>query len=663
MFYQKYHVLFISTAGAVILGLYKMKNKFSASAFTAATTILTTPFILLSTALLSTQITFADSVKIGDTGGLEISITANRRAQATNEALSAVTIITKQDIKNYQATRLEDVLRLVPGISIKNDGGAGKLTSVFMRGTNSSHVLVLIDGIKVGSATAGTTAFEHLPISQIERIEIVRGPRSSLYGAEAIGGVIHIITQKGSGKTKPELTLAYGTNNTQNITAGLSGGNQSNWFRFNVGKEKTDGINTQDSYTAFPPPNFTAAQVKESDKDGYDRNSFSFNVGHIFKNGTTVEMSALDSTGSTEFDGGFQNESDFHERAVSAKVSSRINNKLKLRANIGSSLDDLDSLKDGTLASTFNTKRNTVSLLADITLNTNNNLTIGTDLQKDKVSGTTAYTVDSRKNTAGFISYQGLVANHTVEASVRNDDNEQFGSHTTGGVAVGHNFANGMRVTTSYGTAFKAPTFNDLYYPSSDFYHGNPDLSPETSKTFEVGLSKQNAKMNWGVRAFKTDIDDLISYSADPVTFVGTVKNTDKVTIKGLELELGTKLANWSLNSNFTLLDPKNDSGLNKGKNLIYRPKQIASVDLGRQLGKFNIGATVHAESERYTDAANTDSLGGYATLDLRTDYIIAKGWTIGAKIGNVLDKDYQTNKGYNQDGVNGLLTISYSPK
>jgi len=635
-----------------------MKNKLFA---TSVATTAITPFILFFSLLIAQHVT-ADTANADDESGLQLSITANRSAQA-NKSLSAVTVITKQDIKSYQATQLEDVLRRVPGISIKNDGGAGKLTSVFMRGTNSGHVLVLIDGIKVGSATAGSTAFEHLPISQVERIEIVRGPRSSLYGAEAIGGVIHIITQKGSGKVKPELTLGVGSNNTRNASVSVSGGNSSSWFRLSAGKEKTNGINTQDSYTDFPPPTYAPVQVKESDKDGYNRDSVSLNAGHYFSNGATAELSVLDAQGNTEFDGGFQNESDFHERVITGKASAKINRKLKLRTSIGSSLDDLDSLKDGVLASTFTTKRNTASLLADIKLNSDNNLTLGTDWQKDKVSGTTDYSIKSRKNKAAFISYQGTVANHSVEASVRSDNNEQFGRHTTGGIAVGRNFVNGMRATASYATAFKAPTFNDLYYPSSPFYQGNPNLSPETSKTFEVGLSKQTSKMNWGVRAFRTNIDDLISYYSDPITFVGSVKNTDKVVIKGLELELGTQIAAWQLTSSLTLLDPKNNSGINKGKQLIYRPKQIASLDLGRQFGKFNIGATLQAESKRYTDAANTDSLGGYATLDLRTNYQVAKDWTIGAKIGNVLDKDYQTNKGYNQDGINGLLTISYSPK
>ncbi len=628
-----------------------------------ATTV-ATPLILLSS-LLTTQNVSADSVKVTDDGGLQLSITANRRPQSSDEPLSAVTIISKQDIEKYQATRLEDVLRRVPGINIKNDGGAGKLTSIFLRGTNPSHVLVLVDGIKVGSATAGTTAFEHFPISQIERIEIVRGSRSSLYGAEAIGGVIHIVTQKGRGKIKSEFTLGYGSNNTQNISASVSGGDHKNWFRLSAGKGKTDGINVQDSYPDFSTP-FPYSQIVEGDDDGYERNNLSLNVGHNFKNGSTVQLSALDAKGTTHYDGGFQNKTNFHESVVSAKATINLNDRAKVRANIGYSLDDLDSFKDATPTTVFTTKRNTASLLADIDLNKNNSLTIGTDWQDAKVSGSTSFLVDSRQNKAVFVSYQGVVANHKMEASLRNDDNEQFGNYSTGSVAVGHGFKNGMRVTASYATAFKAPTFNDLYYfnPLDPSYVSNPNLEPESSKTFEVGLSgKKSARMNWGVRVFKTNIDDLIAYSFDPIAAVGTVENVNKVVIKGLELEVGKKFSNWGLNANLTLLDSKNDSGFDEGKSLVYRPKQMGSLDIGRQLGKLNLGATLHAESKRFTDSGNTSSLAGYATLDLRVNYQASKNWAIGVKVGNVLDKNYQTNKGYNQDGLNGLLTVSYSPK
>ena len=156
------------------------------------------PFLLLSTSAtfaetLMVDDVINDTVTINPQGGLELSITANRTEQEAHKPVATMSVITKQDIEKYQATTVLELLRRVPGISIKNSGGMGKQTGVSMRGTNTSHILVLVDGVKIGSATLGAVSFQHLPVSEIERIEIVRGPRSSLYGSEAIGGVIQIL--------------------------------------------------------------------------------------------------------------------------------------------------------------------------------------------------------------------------------------------------------------------------------------------------------------------------------------------------------------------------------------------------------------------------------------------------------------------------------------
>ncbi|MEH6456228.1 MAG: TonB-dependent receptor [Cocleimonas sp.] len=605
----------------------------------------------------------ADGVELTDSG-LELTVTANRRLQPSDDSLPSVTVISKADIRKYQATNLQDVLKRVPGVSIRNQGGSGKLTSISLRGTNSGHVLVLIDGIKVGSATAGTTPFEHISLSQVERIEVLRGSRSSLYGSEALGGVIRIMTQKGKGKASAaEISVGLGSHNSKEGSVAISGSNDTTWFRIGASKEKTDGFNVQDSYTAFDPITFAPSQVTEPDNDGYSRENISFNLGHTTSNGMTAELSVLDSEGYTDYDGGFQNKSDFHERSVSGKLSGKISKNINLRATLGSSLDDLDSFKDNVFTTKFTTRRKTASLIADVNLSNESTLTLGHEYQKDDVSGSTAYSVTSRDNNGTFLGYQRLAGANNIEASIRSDDNEQFGKKTTGSIAYGREMANGITASTSFATAFKAPTFNDLYFPADPFYTGNPDLSPESSKTFEVGLSKRTSSYSWGVSAFKTDIDDLILFSSDPVTFVGTVKNLAEASITGLELELGTKLGGWNLNTNMTVLDAENGTGINKGNRLVYRPRRVATIDLDRSFGKFNIGSTLFASSKRYTNNGNTDSISGYATLDLRAGYKISKNWEVGAKIANLFDKEYETDNNYNQDGLNGMLTIRYSTK
>jgi vitamin B12 transporter len=560
--------------------------------------------------------------------------------------LAPVSIVTRQDIEKYQATSLPDVLRRLPGITLSNSGGVGKATSVFLRGTNSSHVLVLVDGVKVGSATTGSVAFEDLPLDQVERIEVVRGPRSSLYGSEAIGGVIQIFTRKGGKGFQPEVSVSAGSHNTQKANVNLAGGNATTWYNVNGGTEQTDGFNA-------------TANNKEPDADGYARDSVSLRTGHRFANGTEADVSLLQAQGNSDYDGSFGNQSDFVQQAISGKLRHTIGDKVVVTAQLGQAKDENDNFKDGTFKSRFNTTRATAAVQADVQVTPNAAMTIGVDQQRDKVNSSTTYDVSSRDNTGVFANYQQQVGVTQFDVSARQDDNEQFGSHTTGGVAVGRDLSNGMRVTAAYGTAFKAPTFNNLYYPNS----GDPTLQPETSQNVELGVSGKAAsdKVRWSANAFSNEIDNLISYP--PPTYA--VSQTDKARIQGVELGAGTQVAGWDVNANLTMQKPENRSGADVGKNLINRPAQIVNVDIDRELGKFRVGATVHGESQRYTDSANTESkkLAGYSTLDVRADYRVSKDWTVGAKIGNVFDKAYQTNNGYNQDGVNGLVTVKYAPK
>ena len=289
-----------------------MRNKLFATSFTTAAATLTTPFILFSS-LSITQNTFADTVKADDEGGLQLSITANRRAESFTKNLTAVTVITREDIKRSQATELTDVLKKVPGLTFKNSGGLGKETSLYIRGTSSEHLLVLVDGIMIGSATLGYAAFQDISLNNVERIEVLRGPRSALYGSEAIGGVIQIITRKGRKGFHPEFTRSAGSNNTQKATANFSGGlNNGAWYNLNVGLQKSKGIDARNTGSYGAPH-------KEFDRDGYRREEASLNFGHDFNNGTSAEVRLQKSQGKNEYDGKSFDSSKFEHEVLSAK--------------------------------------------------------------------------------------------------------------------------------------------------------------------------------------------------------------------------------------------------------------------------------------------------------------------------------------------------------
>lgn len=578
-----------------------------------------------------------------------VIVTANRIAQTADQTLSSVTVITKKDIERQQAQSVQDLLRGVPGVSITNNGGPGKATSVFLRGTESDHVLVLIDGIKVGSATLGTTAFQDIPVEQIERIEIVRGPRSSLYGSEAIGGVIQIFTRKGSGTPKPFFSIGGGSDHTFTATAGASGGDEQGWVNLSASGIDTEGFNACD-----PVPS-AGCYATEPDKDGYRNISGSFRAGLRLENGLEMDVHALRAAGESEFDGGFQNQSESIQRVLGGTSRFSPLDPWYITLTAGRSLDDAENFKDGAFTGRFETERDTVSFQNDIALAADHLITVGADYQDDRVEGTTAYAVTSRDDKGVFTQYHGDLGAHDLEMSLRRDDNEQFGNKNTGGAAWGYTLTEGLRLTASYGTAFKAPTFNELYYPG----FGNANLGPEESDSVELALVGNTTWGSWSLGAYETHIDDLIAFDAS--TFAPA--NIDKAQIRGMEAVLGNSFAGWDLNANFTWLDPENRSeGANKGKVLPRRSQQSLRLDVDHDVDRYRLGVTLLAAGKRYDDLANTRRLGGYATLDLRAEYALAEYWRIQARTENLFDKDYETAEYYNQPGRSLYLTLRYQP-
>ena len=283
-----------------------------------------------------------------------IVVTATRTARTVDETLASVTVITRQEIERQQASSVQDVLRGVPGLSIANNGGPGKATSVFLRGTESDHALVLIDGVKVGSATLGTTAFQHIPVEQIERIEIVRGPRSSLDGSEAIGGVIQIFPRKGGGPTRPYLKFGGGSFRTYDAAAGVSGGGRHGWFNLSASGITTDGFN---ACNGKPSPNGAGCFVIEPDKDGYRNVSGSARAGYRFANGAEVEVNALRAEGENRFDGGFVNESRSVQQVVGSRLRFAPTAPWHVTLAAGQSRDESDNFKDGIFKSRFDFQR------------------------------------------------------------------------------------------------------------------------------------------------------------------------------------------------------------------------------------------------------------------------------------------------------------------
>lgn len=582
-----------------------------------------------------------------------VVVTATRTATTVNESVSSVRVIDRQQIEKSHARSLPELLSGVAGLHFATNGGRGSNSSLFMRGTNSDHLIVLIDGVKVGSATSGTVAFQHISIDQIERIEIVRGPRSSLYGSEAIGGVIQVFTKRGGGETRQTMSATAGSNDTFEGSLGVSGGGENFFYNLGLSGTTTSGIDGCRARPVGAP--FGGCYADQPDDDGYESFSESIRLGYRTDSGSDISVNATQSNNKTEFDGGSQNNNETVQRVLGLSTNLVLSDEWFLKVAAGRSRDKSDNYKDLTYASTFDTTRDSVSLQSDLVLFDDDTLTFGGDYLRDEVDSSTAYAVTERENTGGFAQYLMQAGAHSVELSVRHDDNDQFGSHVTHGVGYGVDLSEGLRFVSAYGTAFKAPSFNELYYPG----FSNSELDPEDSKTFEAGLRGVGRTGTWALTMFRTEIDDLIVLDA---TY--TPDNLDKAAIKGVELEVAQDLTDqWSMGLDLSLISPVNRSvGANEGNTLARRPTRSGQLDLGYDAGRWSAGASLNFVGTRWDDIANTKKLKAYRTLDLKAELELAEAWTLQARVENVSDTAYETAYLYNQSERNLSFTLRYAP-
>ncbi|HEC83710.1 MAG: TonB-dependent vitamin B12 receptor [Candidatus Parabeggiatoa sp. nov. 2] len=578
----------------------------------------------------------------------EVVVTATRTAQTVDDSLASVTVITREDIDNSQALTVPDLLRGVPGLDVTTSGGLGKSASVFLRGTESDHVLVLMDGVKVGSATLGTAAFQHLPLAQIERIEIVRGPRSSLYGSEAIGGVIQIFTRQGKGK-KPSITFSggYGADNTYQVTGGVLGSTKTSWYNLSAGYLQTDGFN--DCRGSESGGCFTI----EPDDDGYDNTSYSVRLGHRFGESLSLEAFALRTEGHSEYDSSFDNEADILQQVIGFKADYAVSDSWLMNLNVGQSLDETDNFGNNAPNSFFNTTRTTGSFQSNFLFSNENTLTIGYDYQKDEVESSTAYTVDSLDNQGIFAQYQTQYGQADLIVGLRQDDNDQFGKHTTGNVGLGYALSPKTRFVLSYGTAFKAPSFNELYFPN----FGNPNLVPEESESIEMSFMGTQPLYKWSLNTYYTKVDKLIATNFDAATGNYFADNINNAKITGIDGALNWRKGGWEFNTTFSWLKPEDGT---TGNLLPRRAEKSLMLELAEKRGPARLGLSWLTQSHRYDDTANTQRLGSYGILNATSEYNFNKHWALRIRVENALDEEYETARFYNTSGRFWFVSLHY---
>lgn len=584
-----------------------------------------------------------------------IVVTATRTAQSTDETLAPITIISKEAIQRSQAENLTELLAGSIGMDVTETGWYGHSSNYFIRGASAKHILVLIDGVQLGSATTGSTELADMGLDQIERIEIVRGPRSSLYGSSAIGGVIHIFTRQSTMTEQAHINLGYGSYNTRTLAASLSGGDDKNRVKFALSRLDTDGANVSEN--------------NNPDDDGYQIERVSVSLGHNFSQQSGINIAASQNRGITEYDG-YSATSDYIRESLQQTISAGVNlaplNDWELNLRVSKSRDESDNYQDGGLNGIFHTQRQQLSWQNDITLTDSTLLTLGLDKTHESIESQISYSETARTVSGVFAQIQQGYARQDVAASLRSDDYGTLGHHTTGNLDWGYNLGNTLRLSAGYGTAFKAPTFNDLYYPSQPWGEGNPNLEPESSRSFELGLRGKHRMVNWSTSVFHTQISDLIEWQC--IANCTTVSSWDDVykpfnvnsaLIDGIEASIEHQHHHRELKLSLTLLDARDEESGNKLQN---RAAASLRLDLDQQYGRWRNGLSLLAQSGRYADSANTRELDAYATVDLRADYALARQWHIRGKIRNLFDKAYQTtDTTFQPTGRTLLVTLGYN--
>lgn len=578
-------------------------------------------------------------------------VTATRTETAKNQLSAAATVYTRSDIERLQAKTLPDLLRGTIGLDMSQTGGDGKNTNVYLRGTNSGHVLVLIDGIKIGSTTAGTSPFELLPMDQVERVEIIRGPQSSLYGSEAIGGVIQIFTRKGAQRDQPTVTLdaGGGSYDTYRVAGTVSGKWKNAWYSVGSSGYGTHGFDARE-----PIPGFFG--FDQPDNDGYENAAVNARAGYRFDNNAEVEAFFLRSIGTTDYDGYSEASTEFVNQVVGTSASVDILDNWRSSLKLGQSADNNEQFApNGKYSSQFNSTRWNASWLNQIALSDQHQLVLGSDYRLDEVESDTQYLETSRYDVGVFTElHSQLWTDHFINASVRYDHNEAFGDAVTGSFGWRFNWDYGISLVANFGNAFKSPSFNDLYFPN----YGNPHLKPEESTSFESGLVGNHDWGQWEIRAYHTNIDNLITPTVDPVTFNYSAENVGKAQIDGIESEIGTEILGFRGKLTMNLLSPKNRE---QNTRLARRAEQTLAFDLSRSIGSVDLGANVLAQADRFNDNTNLVRVAGFVTVDLRAAYHINKNWMLSGKLNNLLDKQYQLVDTYNTADRNFFLSIHYN--
>lgn len=604
-----------------------------------------------SAALLPMGVSAQQPASAADPQVQELLVTANRMSQFSNDTLNAHTLLDRDFIAQSAAGSLFDLLRSVPGVQMARTGVDGAQTSLFMRGSNSNHTLILLDGVRLNTASEGAARLEHIPVSHIERIEVIRGPQSSLYGADAIGGVIQIFTRSGlppsdgapDQRFSGRLEAGIGTEQSRNYHGGLRFAGNQTTVDLNVSHRETDGIPAQNAPT---PGTLNAA---------WENQSISLGIQHTLNSDWQLWGRWQHTDSEKIFQGG---DSEATQKTGSVGVRAQISERWRTQLQLSQFKDNNLTRQWGLSHST--TDRNSLQWQNELSFSSNSNTLLGVDVDDEDLyylSSGAVQNVSTRRNDALFAVHQHSLGQFDVTASVRVDDNEQFGAHTTGRLALGTDIGSNSKLWFAASTAFKAPTLVDLYvdFPAFGFF-ANPLLKPEHASNLEAGLRTQIAGSDVDVSVFRNNIRNLIGTDSS----YSSLDNVSRAQIDGVEISASRAVLGWQNRLSLTLLDHKNRE---TGLALLRRPDQQLSLSTSKRFEQFSLLLDWQVRSHQADLDPVTfgrSRVAGYGVLDTVVEWHLMPALNLQFKVGNLLDKNYEVVDGYNTLGRHVMLSARH---
>jgi len=571
----------------------------------------------------------------------ETVVTATRTATRADELVSDVTVINRAAIEASSGRTLAELLARVSGLQMGANGGMGKTSNVFIRGSENRHTILMVDGVRLGSATAGIPSWESIPVDMIERIEVLKGPASALYGSDGVGGVVQIFLRKGREGFHPYAALTLGSEKHVQGAAGLQGGQGAFGYSLGLQHLRDEGFSSTNPKVTFGRFN--------PDRDPFRQDSVHATARYEFNKSWSADAGLMYADGISWFDDGLATNDRNAVRALTAQlgVTGRPLQswQTELRASQG---NDTSNTIEANFPGAFKTEQsqwtwqNNVDTPLGVVL-------AGLEQRVQKISATTAYTVTRRSIDSVFAGVNGHQGDHSWQFNLRRDTNSQFGDTNTGFIGYGYRITPAWRVQASHGTSFVAPSFNQLYFPG----FGNPALQPERGRNTDLGLTWAVSGHEVKLVRFDNKIRGFMTNTTLPI-------NIPRARVDGWTLSYEGKIDALALRASLDALDPRNEIN---GRRLPRRARQQLAAGADYHLGDWRFGGSLLHVGDRFDDAANTTRLGAYTTVDLYADWQFAKELSLQVKLNNVTDRVYETAYGYNQPGRSFYLTLRWQPK